>query len=115
MKIAKSHNKAISFWRRSYGERDQGLIESLAVLMKLDIFTDDGRTADRLNDGIGSMITKDISIHLSQSGRNFVNVAKNYSSGNWFIQYTTLNELIVARPSFKQDALVKGILVSEGR
>lgn len=108
MKIAKFHKKVISSGRRSYGERDQGLMESLAVLMKLDIFTDDGRTADRPNEEIGSMITKDISIHLSQSGRNFVNVAKNYSPGNWFIQYTTLNEQIVARSGFQQDDLDRG-------
>ena len=111
MRIAKAYKKVISPWSRSNGDRDWGLKESLAVLMKLGIFTDDGRTADRPNDKIGSLITKDISIHLSQSGKNFVNVAKNYSPGNRFIQYTTLNEQIVARPGFQQDELDKGDLL----
>ncbi|MBV6642531.1 MAG: glycoside hydrolase family 92 protein [Cyclobacteriaceae bacterium] len=108
MRIAKHHKKVIRSWRRSYDDRDQGLMESLAVLMKLGIFTDDGRTADRPNDEIGSLIFEDVSIHLNQRGKNFVHVTKNDRRGDRFIQFAALNKQELARPYFQHGDLGNG-------
>ena len=108
MRIAKPHKKDILDWKKSHMDIGLVLTESLAVLMKLGIFTDDGRTADRPNDEIGSLIFEDVSIHLNQRGKNFVYVTKNDRRGDRFIQFAALNKQELARPYFQHGDLGSG-------
>ena len=93
------------------GDEDQGLMGSLAVLLKIGLFSTDGGTAEKPFYEITSPIFKKITIRLNEKyypGKQFVIVAKNNVPGNMYIQSATLNGAAIQKPFFNHSALIKG-------
>jgi putative alpha-1,2-mannosidase len=93
------------------GDEDQGLMGSLAVLLKIGLFSTDGGTSEKPFYEITSPIFKKITIKLNEkyySGKQFVIEAKNNVPGNVYIQSATLNGNAIQKPFFDHSALIKG-------
>lgn len=93
------------------GDEDQGLMGSLAVLMKIGLFSTNGGTSQKPFYEIGSPIFDKITIHLNSAyypGKKFVITAKNNGAKNFYIQSAMLNGKALNRPWFFHDTLVKG-------
>lgn len=76
------------------GDEDQGLMGSLAVLLKIGLFSTNGGTSEKPFYEISSPIFDKITIHLNNkyySGKQFVIETKNNSGGNMYIQSANVN------------------------
>ena len=93
------------------GDEDQGLMGSLAVLMKIGLFSTNGGTSQKPFYEISSPIFDKITIHLNPTyypGKKFVITAKNNGAKNFYIQSAMLNGKTLNQPWFFHDTLVKG-------
>ncbi|MEL6255392.1 MAG: GH92 family glycosyl hydrolase [Bacteroidota bacterium] len=93
------------------GDEDQGLMGSLAVIMKMGIFSMKGGASQKPYYDIGSPIFEEIRIELDPeyyAGGEFVIEAQNTSSKNRYIQSAQLNGEILNQPWFYHKDLVKG-------
>lgn len=93
------------------GDEDQGLMGSLAVLLKIGLFSTDGGTSEKPFYEITSPIFKKITIKLNEKyypGKQFVIEAKNNVPGNLYIQSAILNGTAISKPFFDHSALIKG-------
>lgn len=93
------------------GDEDQGLMGSLAVLMKMGIFSMKGGASLEPYYDIGSPVFEEIRIKLDPAyykGGEFVIKAKNTSSQNRYIQSANLNGEVLNSPWFYHKDLVKG-------
>ena len=93
------------------GDEDQGLMGSLAVLMKIGLFQVDGGTSSKPKYQIGSPIFDKIEIALNQtyySGKKFVIEALHNSKDNVYIQSITLNGKPLGRYYLYHDEIIKG-------
>ncbi len=99
-------------YERGYsGDEDQGLMGSLAVLLKIGLFSVDGGVNEKPYYEIGSPIFDKITIHLNNDyypGNTFVIETINNSPENKYIQSASLNGEGLHRPWFLHDTLVNG-------
>jgi len=93
------------------GDEDQGLMGSLAVLMKSGIFSTNGGTSLEPFYEISSPIFNKITFHLNPkyySGKTFTIEAKNNSSKNLYIQSAKLNDKALEKPWILHETVTKG-------
>jgi predicted alpha-1,2-mannosidase len=93
------------------GDEDQGLMGSLAVLMKTGIFSTNGGASEDPFYEISSPIFNKITFHLNRDyypGNTFTIEAKNNSAKNYFIQSASLNNEKLDKPWILHDTLIKG-------
>ena len=93
------------------GDEDQGLMGSLAVLLKIGLFSTNGGTSEKPFYEISSPIFSKITIQLNPkyySGKQFVIEASNNSSKNFYIQSAQLNGKLLNQPWFLHETLIKG-------
>ncbi len=93
------------------GDEDQGLMGSLAVLMKIGLFSTNGGATEKPVYEITSPIFNKITIHLNPAyykGKQFVIRANNNGPKNYYIQSAQLNGKILNQPWFFHETLVKG-------
>ncbi len=93
------------------GDEDQGLMGSLAVLMKSGIFSTNGGTSPEPFYEISSPIFNKITFHLNPkyySGKTFTIEAKNNSSKNLYIQSAKLNDKTLEKPWILHETVTKG-------
>lgn len=93
------------------GDEDQGLMGSLAVLMKIGLFSTNGGTSAEPVYEIGSPVFSKVTIHLNPDyypGEKFVIEAKNNSAENYYIQSAKLNGVDLDRAWIPHADLVKG-------
>ncbi|MEX0780683.1 MAG: GH92 family glycosyl hydrolase [Balneolales bacterium] len=93
------------------GDEDQGLMGSLAVLLKTGIFSVNGGTAMEPVYEIGSPGFDKITFHLNKDfypGEEFVIETENNSPENYYIQSAMLNDNELDRPWLLHDTFVKG-------
>lgn len=93
-KVVDQAFSALSPDRGYNGDEDQGLMGSLAVLMKIGLFEMNSGAEQRSVVELGSPIFDKITIHLDKnyySGKTFVIEAKDNQPENYFIQSATLN------------------------
>ncbi|WP_259014602.1 GH92 family glycosyl hydrolase [Emticicia fluvialis] len=83
------------------GDEDQGLMGSLAVLLKTGIFSTSGGTTPKPYYEISSPVFSKITFHLNPQyykGRQFVIEARNNSATNVYIQSAQLNGAALNKP-----------------
>jgi putative alpha-1,2-mannosidase len=93
------------------GDEDQGLMGSLAVLMKTGLFSVNGGTSAKPFYEIGSPIFNKITLHLNSKyypGGKFVIEAKNNGPQNYYIQSASLNGKPLNQSWLLHETLVKG-------
>lgn len=93
------------------GDEDQGLMGSLAVLLKMGIFSTNGGTSEKPFYEISSPIFSKITIHLNQKyypGKEFVIRTRNNGPKNFYIQSARLNGKDWQQPWLWHSLLVKG-------
>jgi predicted alpha-1,2-mannosidase len=93
------------------GDEDQGLMGSLAVLLKTGLFSTNGGTSEKPFYEITSPVFDKITIHLNNKyypGKEFVIQAKNNGPKNFYIQSATLNGKKWEQPWLFHETLVKG-------
>jgi len=94
-----------------YGDEDQGLMGSLAVLMKMGLFEMKSGAEINPQVEIGSPIFKKITIHLNKDfyeGDQFTIKVLNNSSDNRYIQQAKLNEEVLVGPFLSHRDITKG-------
>lgn len=93
------------------GDEDQGLMGSLAVLMKIGLFSVNGGTTEEPFYEIGSPAFDKITIALNPkyySGENFIIEAVGNNKSNVFVQSATINGEKLKQAWISHDQLVKG-------
>ncbi len=93
------------------GDEDQGLMGSLAVLLKIGLFQMNGGTEENPVYEIGSPIFDQVEIELHPayySGKSFRIKATNNTKANWGIEKTQLNGKPIETFTIRHDELVKG-------
>jgi len=93
------------------GDEDQGLMGSLAVLLKTGLFSTNGGTSEKPFYEISSPIFNRITIHLNAKyypGKQFVIETKNNGPKNYYIQSAKLNGAAWNQPWMFHETLVKG-------
>lgn len=93
------------------GDEDQGLMGSLAVLMKMGLFSVNGGTSIEPYYEIGSPIFDKITVHLHPdyySSGTFVIETKNNSRDNVYIQSANWNGQPLNKPFIPHSEVVKG-------
>nr|WP_293840874.1 GH92 family glycosyl hydrolase [uncultured Arsenicibacter sp.] len=93
------------------GDEDQGLMGSLAVLLKTGIFSTNGGTSPEPFYEIASPIFNKVTFHLNPkyyTGKTFTIETRNNSASNLYIQSATLNGKPYNSPFVKHDLLVSG-------
>lgn len=93
------------------GDEDQGLMGSLAVLLKTGLFSTNGGTSEKPFYEITSPIFTRITIHLNKKyypGKTFVIEAKNNSAANVYIQSAQLNGKDWNQVWLLHETLIKG-------
>lgn len=93
------------------GDEDQGLMGSLAVLMKSGIFSTNGGTSEDPFYEISSPIFNKITFHLHSEyykGKSFTIEAQNNSSKNFYIQSATLNDKPLDKPWILHETVTNG-------
>jgi predicted alpha-1,2-mannosidase len=93
------------------GDEDQGLMGSLAVLLKIGLFSTNGGTSEKPFYEITSPVFNSIKIHLNPKyypGKEFVIETKNNSEKNLYIQSAILNGKPFNKVWFYHTDLVKG-------
>ena len=93
------------------GDEDQGLMGSLAVLMKSGIFSTNGGTSENPFYEISSPIFNKITFHLHSDyyrGKSFTIEAPNNSSKNFYIQSASLNDKLLDKPWILHETITNG-------
>lgn len=93
------------------GDEDQGLMGSLAVLMKIGLFQMNGGTEENPEYQIGSPVFDKVKIHLNQAyypGKAFEINALNNSSDAVFVQSLQFNDKPKQNFRLKHNEIVKG-------
>ena len=93
------------------GDEDQGLMGSLAVLLKIGLFSTNGGTSEMPFYEITSPIFDKITIHLNNKyypGKEFVIETKNNDPQNCYIQSASLNGKPLNQVWFLHETLIKG-------
>lgn len=93
------------------GDEDQGLMGSLAVLMKSGIFSTNGGTSEDPFYEISSPIFNKITFHLHSKyykGKSFTIEAQNNSAKNFYIQSATLNDKPLDKPWILHETVTNG-------
>ncbi len=93
------------------GDEDQGLMGSLAVLMKIGLFEMNSGAEQRPVIELGSPIFDKITIHLDSDyykGKVFVIEVNNNKPENYYIQSGILNEKSLMGPMFFFDEITRG-------
>jgi predicted alpha-1,2-mannosidase len=93
------------------GDEDQGLMGSLAVLLKIGLFSTNGGTSEKPFYEISSPIFNKITVKLNPKyypGKQFVIEATGNSSKNIYIQSAMLNGKSIDQPWFYHEQLIKG-------
>lgn len=93
------------------GDEDQGLMGSLAVLLKIGLFSTNGGTSEKPFYEISSPVFNKVTIKLNQQyypGKEFVIEARNQGPGNVYIQKANLNGKTWDQPWFLHEELIKG-------
>jgi len=93
------------------GDEDQGLMGSLAVLLKIGLFSTNGGTSEIPFYEITSPIFNKITIHLNNKyypGKEFVIETKNNKPRNYYIQSASLNGKPLNQVWFLHETLIKG-------
>ncbi|MBI1343302.1 MAG: glycoside hydrolase family 92 protein [Terrimonas sp.] len=93
------------------GDEDQGLMGTLAVLLKMGIFSTNGGTSLKPYYEISSPIFSKITIHLNThyyQGKTFVIEAKHNGPGQFYIQSAALNGRPLNKPWIDHATLVRG-------
>tara|TARA_Y100000385_G_C13109564_1_gene651654 strand:+ start:18496 stop:20883 length:2388 start_codon:yes stop_codon:yes gene_type:complete len=93
------------------GDEDQGLMGSLAVIMKMGLFQMNGGTDINPTYDISSPIFDEITIHLNKDyydGKSFKIISENNSSNNIYIQNAYLNDKKLNQSWFYHKDLIKG-------
>ena len=96
------------------GDEDQGLMGSLAVLMKMGIFSMRGGAELKPIYEIGSPIFDEIIIHLNPNyypGKKITIQAQHNSATNQYIQSATFNGQVLDKPWFFHSDFVKGAVL----
>jgi predicted alpha-1,2-mannosidase len=110
-KVVDQAFSALSPDRGYNGDEDQGLMGSLAVLMKIGLFEMNSGAEQRPVVELGSPIFDKITIHLDNkyySGKTFVIEAKNNKPENYYIQSATLNGEPQPNQWLFHDVITKG-------
>jgi predicted alpha-1,2-mannosidase len=93
------------------GDEDQGLMGSLAVLMKIGLFQLNGGTEKDPVYQIGSPIFDKITIHLSEqyySGKDFIIETINNSPENIYVQSASLNSIQLDKLYLRHSEIISG-------
>lgn len=93
------------------GDEDQGLMGSLAVLMKTGIFSTNGGTSENPFYELSSPIFNKVTFHLNghyYEGKSFTIEAKNNSPKNYYIQSASLNDSKLDKPWILHETVTKG-------
>ncbi len=93
------------------GDEDQGQMGSLAVLMKMGLFSVNGGTSIEPFYEIGSPIFDKITVHLNQDyyiGQTFVIETKGNEPENYYIQSAELNGLPLEQPFIYHRDVING-------
>jgi predicted alpha-1,2-mannosidase len=93
------------------GDEDQGLMGSLAVIMKLGLFSMDGGCAEQPFYELGSPVFDKVTIHLNPEfyqGGKFVIKTENNSGENIYIQSAILNDMPLNTWVVPHQTLVNG-------
>ena len=93
------------------GDEDQGLMGSLAVLLKIGLFSTDGGTSAKPFYEITSPIFDKITLHLNAAyypGGKFVIEAAGNGANKKYIRSATLNGKPLDKPFFLHEDLIKG-------
>jgi len=93
------------------GDEDQGLMGSLAVLLKIGLFSTNGGTSEKPFYEISSPVFNKITIHLNPKyypGKQFVIETKNNGPKNYYIRSAKLNGAVWNQPWLFHETLVKG-------
>jgi predicted alpha-1,2-mannosidase len=101
----------LTYDRGYSGDEDQGLMGSLAVLLKIGIFSVDGGVYKDPFYEIGSPIFDRITIHLDNKyypGGKFVIETVNNGPGNYYIQSAEWNGRSLDRPWIWHDSVASG-------
>jgi putative alpha-1,2-mannosidase len=96
------------------GDEDQGLMGSLAVLMKMGIFSMRGGAEEKPIYELGSPIFDEIKIHLNPKyypGKTITIQTKNNSAANRYIQSASFNGKALNKPWFYHADFVKGAVL----
>ena len=93
------------------GDEDQGLMGSLAVLMKTGIFSTNAGTSENPFYELSSPIFNKVTFHLNghyYEGKSFTIEAKNNSPKNYYIQSASLNDSKLDKPWILHETVTKG-------
>ncbi|MDF4202324.1 GH92 family glycosyl hydrolase [Maribacter sp. SA7] len=93
------------------GDEDQGLMGSLAVLLKIGLFQMNGGTEANPEYQIGSPIFDEVTIKLNKdfyNGDLFTIKANNNSDANFYISETEFNGTSIKANSLRHEDIVKG-------
>ena len=93
------------------GDEDQGLMGSLAVLMKIGIFSVNGGTATEPVYEIASPLFEKVTIHLNRKyypGEKIIIESRNNSSENYYVRSAAWNGVQWDKSWITHDAFVKG-------
>ncbi|HEY1055673.1 MAG TPA: glycoside hydrolase domain-containing protein, partial [Emticicia sp.] len=93
------------------GDEDQGLMGSLAVLLKTGIFSTNGGTTPKPFYEISSPLFNKITFHLNPKyykGKQFVIEANNNSASNVYIQSAQLNGKPMNKPWILHESVING-------
>jgi predicted alpha-1,2-mannosidase len=93
------------------GDEDQGLMGSLAVLLKIGLFSTDGGTSEKPFYEVTSPIFNKVTIHLNEKyypGKQFTIEAHNNAPANPYIRSVRLNGAPLEKPFFLHETLIKG-------
>lgn len=93
------------------GDEDQGLMGSLAVLMKIGIFSVNGGTGLEPVYEIGSPVFDRITIHLNPAyypGGKVTIEAEGNAPENYYIQWAKWNDAVLNKVWIRHDVFIKG-------
>ncbi|MFB9057379.1 GH92 family glycosyl hydrolase [Mariniflexile ostreae] len=93
------------------GDEDQGLMGSLAVLMKMGLFQMNGGTENNPEYQIGSPVFEEITIQLHPdyySNNTFKIKTKNHSTSNVYVNKVAFNKQVIKGYKILQSDIVKG-------
>lgn len=93
------------------GDEDQGLMGSLAVLMKIGLFQMNGGTEENPSYQIGSPIFDEIKINLNPDyypGKQFIIKTMNNSPSNVYVNSGSWNNQILRNLELRHDQITKG-------
>ena len=110
-KVVDQAFSALSTDRGYNGDEDQGLMGSLAVLMKIGLFEMNSGAETRPVVDLGSPIFDKVTIHLDAnyySGKQFVIEVRNNKPENYYVQSASFNGKPLQSQWLFHDELVKG-------